>query len=105
LRVSGVYFLLVTLAFGQLLGVVATKWSVVTGGTDGLVGILKPNLEYPDLPGVRQVIITWYLLFFAICFFLLYRIVNSSFGRALVGIRENEMRMRSLGYNTWALSI
>ncbi len=103
LRVSGVYFLLVTLAFGQLLSVVATKWSAVTGGTDGLVGILKPNLGISGF--------TWssagfyYLVFitFAICFVLLYRIVNSSFGRALVGIRENEMRMRSLGYNTWAL--
>jgi branched-chain amino acid transport system permease protein len=103
LRVSGVYFLLVTLAFGQLLSIVATKWFKVTGGSDGLVGILRPNL------GISGFTLTaggfYYLVFiaFAICFVLLYRIVHSSFGRTLVGIRENEMRMRSLGYNTWAL--
>ena len=45
----------------------------------------------------------YYLIFiaFIICFFLIYRIINSSFGHALVGIRENERRMKSLGYNTW----
>ena len=102
LRVSGVYFLLVTLAFGQLLSVGAVKWRTMTGGTDGLVGITYPLL---GLPGF-----TWkasnfyYLVFisFVICFFLLYRITNSSFGRTLIGIRENEPRMQCLGYNTWA---
>jgi len=103
LRVSGVYFLLVTLAFGQLLSIVANKWFKVTGGSDGLVGIMPPNLGIPGftLTGIGF----YYLVFiiFAVCFLLLYRIVASSFGRTLVGIRENELRMRSLGYNTWAL--
>jgi len=103
LRVSGVYFLLVTLAFGQLLSIVATKWFKVTGGSDGLVGILPPNLGIPGFALTAGGF--YYLVFvaFAICFVLLYRIVHSSFGRTLVGIRENEMRMRSLGYNTWTL--
>jgi len=101
--VSGVYFLLVTLAFGQLLSIVANKWFKVTGGSDGLVGIMPPNL---GIPGFTLTSIGFYYLvfvIFAICFLLLYRIVASSFGRTLVGIRENELRMRSLGYNTWAL--
>jgi len=102
LRVSGVYFLLVTLAFGQLLSVAAVKWTSVTGGTNGLVGIIKPHL---GLPGFTWTNFSFYYLVFlafVICFFLLHRITNSSFGRALVGIRENEPRMQSLGYNTWA---
>jgi branched-chain amino acid transport system permease protein len=102
LRVSGVYFLLVTLAFGQLLSVAAVKWTSVTGGTNGLVGIIKPHL---GLPGFTWTNLSFYylaFLAFVICFFLLHRITNSSFGRALVGIRENEPRMQSLGYNTWA---
>ena len=68
-----------------------------------LVGILRPNLGIPGFTFTAEGF--YYLVFiaFAICFVLLYRIVNSSFGRTLVGIRENEMRMRSLGYNTWAL--
>lgn len=102
LRVSGVYFLLVTLAFGQLLSVGAVKWRKLTGGTDGLVGITYPDL---GIPGFTWSSFSFYYLVVValfICFFLLYRITNSSFGKALVGIRENELRMQSLGFNTWA---
>jgi branched-chain amino acid transport system permease protein len=102
LRVSGVYFLLITLAFGQLLSVVAISWAAMTGGTDGLLGIPDPNLGFVELTTASS--FYYYLVFpaFVICFLLLYRITNSSFGRALVGIRENERRMQCLGYNTWA---
>ncbi len=102
LRVSGVYFLLVTLAFGQLLSVVAIKWRGMTGGTDGLFGISVPDLGLPGFAWTPSSF--YYLVFiaFAVCFFLLSRITNSPFGRALVGIRENEARMQCLGYNTWA---
>jgi branched-chain amino acid transport system permease protein len=82
---------------------VAIKWSSVTGGTDGLVGILRPDI---GIPGFTWTAASYYYLVFIIaiiCYFLLHRIVNSSFGQALVGIRENELRMRSLGYNTWLL--
>lgn len=102
LRVSGVYFLLVTLAFGQLLSVAAVKWRSMTGGTDGLVGILYPGLGIPGFTWTDTSFYYLVFLAFVICFFLLHRIVNSAFGRALVGIRENEPRMQSLGYNTWA---
>lgn len=101
LRVSGVYFLLITLAFAQLFYVVAVKWRAITGGSDGLVGINYPSL---GIAGFTWNNISYYyfiLIAFIICFLLLSRIVNSSFGHTLVGIRENEIRMRSLGYNTW----
>jgi branched-chain amino acid transport system permease protein len=103
LRVSGIYFLLVTMAFGQLLSVIATKWSSLTGGTDGLVGIMRPNLGIPGFTLTSSGFYYLVFIIFAICFFILRRIAHSSFGKALVGIRENEMRMRSLGYNTWLL--
>jgi branched-chain amino acid transport system permease protein len=102
LRVSGIYFLLVTMAFGQLLSVVATKWYSLTSGTDGLVGISRPKLGFD----VSWTSLKYYYLvfvFFVVCFVILRRIVGSSFGSTLVGIRENEPRMRSLGFNTWAL--
>jgi branched-chain amino acid transport system permease protein len=103
LRVSGIYFLLVTMAFGQLLFVVATKWYSLTGGTDGKVGIPHPDLGL-DLGSWTALSFYFFVLvFFVICYYILYRIVHSSFGRALVGVRENEPRMRSLGFNTWAL--
>jgi branched-chain amino acid transport system permease protein len=102
LRVSGVYFLLVTMAFGQLLYAIASKWMSLTGGKDGLPGIGKPDfgwgLEWSPLKFYFFVLIA-----FIICFFILYKIVHSSFGKTLIGVRENEPRMRSLGYNTWAV--
>ena len=101
LRVSGVYFLLITLAFGQLFYVVAVKWRAVTGGSDGLIGIDYPSL---GISGFSWSSLSYYyfiLIAFIICFLIISRIVNSSFGHTLVGIRENETRMRSLGYNTW----
>ena len=105
LRVSGVYFLLVTMAFGQLLSVVAQKWYPLTGGIDGLTGIPRPGLGFNMNWSVNPAMKNYYLvlIFFVICFFLIHRFMRSSFGHALVGVRENEGRMRSLGYNTWAL--
>ncbi len=102
LRVSGVYFLLVTLAFGQMLSVIAIKWRSMTGGTDGLVSIPFPDL---GIAGFHFSAFSFYYLVFIafiICFILLRLIIYSPFGRALVGIRENEPRMQCLGYNTWA---
>ena len=100
LRMSGAYFLMVTLAMGELIFSVAEKWRSVTHGGDGLVGISLPNLH---LGFTMNNLYFYYLvfIFFIVCGFLIYRIVNSPFGDALQGIRENEPRMRSLGYNTW----
>jgi branched-chain amino acid transport system permease protein len=101
LRVSGVYFLLVTMGFGQLLSVVADKWYSMTGGKDGIPGIKRPDLGW----NVEWTNLKYYffvLAFFVITYVVLKRITRSGFGRTLTGIRENEPRMRSLGYNTWA---
>jgi branched-chain amino acid transport system permease protein len=102
LRVNGVYFLLVTMAFGQLLSAVAVKWTSLSGGTDGLPGIEYPKfgfkVHWTDLKFYYFVFIV-----FVVSYIVLHRVANSSFGRSLVGIRENESRMRSLGFNTWAI--
>jgi len=100
LRVSGLYFLMVTLALGQLLFSLAWQWYHMTGGAFGLT---VPPLNL-GIPGFTFKVISLYyfvFLFFVICYFLLYRVVNSPFGHALQGIREDEPRMRALGYNTW----
>jgi len=101
LRVSGLYFLMVTFALGQLLFAVAWQWFRMTGGAFGLKGIPPPNLGIPWLTFNDTSLYYFVLLIFIICYFLLYRIVNSPFGYALRGIREDEPRMRALGYNTW----
>ncbi len=103
LRVSGVYFLLVTMAFGQLLAIVATKWIAMTGGTDGLVGIPRPDLGIAGLNWSNISFYYFVFIAFIICYLVLNRIARSSFGKALAGVRENEARMQSLGFNTWGL--
>jgi branched-chain amino acid transport system permease protein len=102
LRLSGTYFLMVTMAFGQLLYVAATKWYTFTGGSDGLTGIPRPDFGFP-VNWTSQKIYYFTLVIFLICYYLLNRFMRSSYGRSLLGIRENEGRMRSLGFNTWSL--
>jgi branched-chain amino acid transport system permease protein len=101
LRVFGLYFLLVTLALGQLVFCISTVWRSVTGGDNGIIGSPFPDLGIPGFT-INSVTYYYLVLFIAIaCFFLLYRLVNSPFGYALQGIRDDEKKMRTLGYNTW----
>jgi branched-chain amino acid transport system permease protein len=101
LRVSGIYFLLVTFALGELLYSAATKWYSMTGGSEGLGGIPFPNLGLSWLTWNDTSFYFFALLTLAICYFLLYRLIHSPFGHALQGIREHEPRMECLGYNVW----
>jgi branched-chain amino acid transport system permease protein len=102
LRVSGVYFLLVTFALGQLLWTVAEKWYSVTMGRSGFVGIPAPDLGL-SLLDLGSPIRFYYFVFviFVVCYYLMARFHSSPFGYALQGIRERESRMRALGYNVW----
>jgi branched-chain amino acid transport system permease protein len=96
LRASGIYFLLVTFALGELIYAVGVKWVSVTGGTYGLPGIPLPN--FADSPTSFYYLI---LVVVIICSILLYFITKSPFGYSLQGIRGKESRMKVLGYNTW----
>jgi branched-chain amino acid transport system permease protein len=101
LRVSGLYFLLVTLALGQLMFCISMVWRPMTGGDNGIIGTPYPDI---GIPGFTFSSIYFYFLVFiiaVICYFLLYRLVNSPFGHALQGIRDDEKKMQTLGYNTW----
>jgi branched-chain amino acid transport system permease protein len=98
---TGVSFSMLTLAIAQLLYAVAFKWTPVTGASDGLAGI-------PRTPGPFGV--TWfqskigfyYLVLACLAGALIFcrSLVASPFGAVLRGIRENEAKTRSLGYNT-----
>lgn len=102
LRASGIYFLLVTFALGQML--YSLTWNVKwfsSPGMQGITGIPLPDLA---IPGFALDTTSFYyvvLFFFGISFLLLYRLVRSPYGRALVGIREDESRMEAVGYDTW----
>jgi ABC-type branched-subunit amino acid transport system permease subunit len=101
LRVSGIYFLLVTMAFGQLLSVVAEKWTSLTRGKSGMPGIRKPDLWFGSHSWSNLSFYFFVLVLFVLCYFLMHRLTRSGFGRTLMSIRENEPRMKSLGFNTW----
>jgi branched-chain amino acid transport system permease protein len=101
LRLKGIYFLLVTLALGQLLYGVVIKWRNLTGGSDGLVGIPLPDLWFFSVSMRGPSFYYLVLCVFLSCLFLMYRVIKSPFGEALQGIREDELRMETLGFNVW----
>ncbi len=104
LRTTGIYFLMITLAFAQMLYSIAIRWSNVTGGSDGLTGVARPAIGFGALSYTFDSRESFYylaLFFFFLSWWLLHRIVNSPFGWTLRGIRENEQRMQALGYNTF----
>ena len=102
IRTKGIYFLMITLAFAQMLYSISIRWSSVTGGSDGITGILRPNLVIGSWMLQFDSRISFYYLVVAIFFItiiLLNHIVNSPFGNTLKGIKSNQQRMLSLGYN------
>ena len=104
LRTTGIYFLMITLAFAQMLYSIAIRWSSITGGSDGLVNVARPTIGIGSLTYAFTSRESYYFLvffFFLLSMWLLRKIVNSPFGWVLRGIRENEPRMRALGYNTF----
>ena len=103
-RARGTYLLMLSLAFAEIFHSLATRWESVTGGDNGLVGIpsitLVPGGEPVRLAGIRY----WYVLAVALlCFLVVVAVSRSAFGRSLRGVRDNESRMASLGYSTFAI--
>jgi branched-chain amino acid transport system permease protein len=102
LRTHGAYFFMITLAFAQVLWGIAFSWRFFTGGDDGIPSISRPNLGFIDWSFLNPTNYYYFVLFFfVVAFILMYIIVRSPFGHVIVGIRESELRMRALGYNTW----
>jgi len=103
LRVRGIYFLLVTFALGQLLFYIAWYWRSMTGGDDGLVGRLTPQLGIPGITWDPTIFYYFVLLFFVLSFLAMRWLTQLPFGTALKGIEQRELRMESLGYDTWTI--
>ncbi len=103
LRTSGVYFIMVTLAFGQMLYYFAISWPAY-GGEDGL-SIYVRN----EFPGLNTLVP---IQFFGLCFavlcvvlFMVHRLNQSPFGLALMGAHQNEERARTVGINVTRLRL
>jgi branched-chain amino acid transport system permease protein len=98
-RATGVYFLMITLALGQCVWGLAYRWHSLTNGDNGINVSTRPNFGL-DLNN-EQTFFFLVFAFFTVTLLALYVLVRSPFGRSLEGIRERELRMRVLGYNTW----
>jgi branched-chain amino acid transport system permease protein len=99
IRAAGVSFLMITLALGMCVWGLAYRWNSMTGGDNGINMLARPEFGIQLSSDVTYFYLV--LCFFVMSLVMLYILVKSPFGRSLVGIRERELRMRILGYNTW----
>ena len=102
LRASGISFLMITLALGQILWGVAYRWADVTGGDNGISGLTRPQPFGIDLGNERN------FYFFTLLVFLLVWSavavwVRSPFGTTIRATRDQARRMSALGYNVWLI--
>jgi len=104
IRLSGFYFLMITFAFAQMVHSVAFRWNWLTGGSDGLL-MAGPTLLGSPVLQSRNQLYFFTLICCVVTFVAMATIVASPFGQVLVGIRENTMRMRALGYNIRAYKL
>lgn len=100
-RARGVPFLMITLAIGEIAYSAAARLDGLTHGTDGYSGI-PPVVPFPGMDGLRLDGVVYYyvLAFFLVLYAAVWVLVRSPFGLTLRGIRDNEARLRAVGYNT-----
>jgi branched-chain amino acid transport system permease protein len=100
-KLRGVYFAMVTIAFGQVFYFIAFRWNTVTGGDDGLTGWHREPLHLGftqiDILGNDKAFYYLVLFLFAVAVGLMALLLRSPLGRTLIAIRENERRARFLG--------
>ncbi|MDI7261721.1 MAG: branched-chain amino acid ABC transporter permease [Thermodesulfobacteriota bacterium] len=93
-RLRGIYFAILTLAFGQLLFCIIFKWQGFTGGDDGIQGVFPPDL-------LKSISAYYYFILLVIIAsaFIIWRIIQSPFGQTIKAMRENSERTEFLGIN------
>jgi branched-chain amino acid transport system permease protein len=96
IRVSGVYFIMLTLAFSQMFFAVAFQVAWL-GSSDGISGVPRPRIGSVDL-AAPMTFHLYVIAFFVVAALVLWRVVGSPFGHVLRGIHENEARMEAVGY-------
>lgn len=100
----GIYYSLLTIAFGQVFWFIAVKSHAITGGEDGLLKIarLPARLGVVTFDLTHNVSLFYFVLvIFVVVSLFLWRLVHSPFGRILKAIKQNETRARFVGYDVW----
>jgi branched-chain amino acid transport system permease protein len=108
-RLTKIYFAMLTLAFAQIVWAICFKWNELTGGEQGMPEIPYPDFGWIDrlaavvpLAGGYRTSDHFYfttLILVGLCLWLLRRIVDSPFGRMLTTVRENAERAEFIGVN------
>lgn len=98
-RVSGITFVIVTLAVGQIFWGLGYQWTALTGGDNGITVANMPSIGPWSLANTMPLWITT-LVVFLVVMAVLMLMVRSPFGLSLQGMRTNEPRLRALGYRT-----
>lgn len=104
LRTRGLYFLMATLAVGEIMRNVAISWRSFTGGDDGIAGLLRPTLFGLSLEDPRA----FYLFVFVVLVVVLavmWLLSRSPYGNALHAVRDNRLRTSVLGINPFPLEL
>jgi branched-chain amino acid transport system permease protein len=110
LKLRGPYFILVTLGFAVIVGVIVLGWIDLTGGANGLFGIPRPNaiplpggatLRFDSLLSMYYFILFFVVLIGVFC----HRLVHSLVGKRFIAISYNENLTESLGINTMSQKI
>lgn len=100
-RLRGIYFAMVTIAFGQVFYFIAYRWNSVTGGDDGLAGWHRLPIDFGfatlDIQSNDKALYYFALACFGLSVAIMAFLLRSPFGRTLIAIRENERRARFLG--------
>ena len=102
LRASGIGFLMITLALGQIVWGIAYRANTLTDGDNGLRFPSRPSPFGIDITSAPK--FYWFtLIVFALALFVIWRLTQSPFGAALQGARDQPRRMRMLGHNVWLI--
>jgi branched-chain amino acid transport system permease protein len=102
LRATGISFLMITLALGQILWGMAYRWASVTGGDNGISGLTRPSPLGLDLGSANAFYFFTVLVFLAV-WTLISVWVRSPFGASIRGTRDQPRRMSALGFNVWLI--
>lgn len=100
LRATGISFLMITLAFGQILWGLAYRWVNITGGDNGISGLTRPSPFGIDL-GEANHFYYFSLIVFFLVWLLIAIFVRSPFGATIRGTKDQPRRMSALGFNVW----
>jgi branched-chain amino acid transport system permease protein len=107
LRLSGIYFAIITLAFAQFFYELSFTFSSITGGSDGLIGIFRPSMFGLDMVTVGDSVsyYVFVVVIMTLVVVFVYALSRSTFGRTLQAIKENEERTEALGVDTYRVKL